>query len=98
NNLIQAIEREIGALQLEEKKLLAEIKRTAKTGNEAAIKVLARQLVRLTQQIANLQGSQAQMRGIATHTQVYVVRLWENPSKFNEKEVGSIEMILQDIK
>ncbi|XLT02912.1 hypothetical protein HN51_052263, partial [Arachis hypogaea] len=38
--LIPRIEREIGALQLEEKKLLAEIKRTAKTGNEAA-KVLA---------------------------------------------------------
>ncbi|XLR26814.1 hypothetical protein S83_054714 [Arachis hypogaea] len=65
----RGIEREIGALQLEEKKLLAEIKRTAKTGNEAATKVLARQLVRLRQQIANLQGSRAQMRGIATHTQ-----------------------------
>ncbi|KAK4281308.1 hypothetical protein QN277_012822 [Acacia crassicarpa] len=65
----RGIEKEIGALQLEEKKLLAEIKRTAKTGNEAATKVLARQLVRLRQQIANLQGSRAQMRGIATHTQ-----------------------------
>ncbi|KAB1223774.1 hypothetical protein CJ030_MR2G016641 [Morella rubra] len=52
-----------------EKKLVAEIKRTAKTGNEAATKILARQLVRLRQQIANLQGSRAQMRGIATHTQ-----------------------------
>ncbi|XP_061343423.1 vacuolar protein sorting-associated protein 2 homolog 3 isoform X2 [Gastrolobium bilobum] len=65
----RGIEREIGSLQLEEKKLVAEIKRTAKTGNEAATKVLARQLVRLRQQIANLQGSRAQMRGIATHTQ-----------------------------
>ncbi|CAL0326854.1 unnamed protein product [Lupinus luteus] len=65
----RGIEREIGGLQLEEKKLVAEIKRTAKTGNEAATKVLARQLVRLRQQIANLQGSRAQMRGIATHTQ-----------------------------
>ncbi|KAI9119017.1 hypothetical protein K1719_009692 [Acacia pycnantha] len=65
----RGIDKEIGALQLEEKKLLAEIKRTAKTGNEAATKVLARQLVRLRQQIANLQGSRAQMRGIATHTQ-----------------------------
>ncbi|XP_022868071.1 vacuolar protein sorting-associated protein 2 homolog 2-like [Olea europaea var. sylvestris] len=64
------IEREINALQLEEKKLVAEIKRTAKTGNDAATKILARQLVRLRQQIANLQGSRAQMRGIATHTQV----------------------------
>lgn len=68
-NATRGIEKEIGALQLEEKKLLAEIKRTAKTGNEAATKILARQLVRLRQQIANLQGSRAQMRGIATHTQ-----------------------------
>ncbi|KDP26509.1 hypothetical protein JCGZ_17667 [Jatropha curcas] len=68
-NATRGIEKEIGALQLEEKKLVAEIKRTAKTGNEAATKVLARQLIRLRQQIANLQGSRAQMRGIATHTQ-----------------------------
>ncbi|KAH0664747.1 hypothetical protein KY285_025953 [Solanum tuberosum] len=62
------IEKEISALQSEEKKLVAEIKRTAKTGNETATKVLARQLIRLRQQIANLQGSRAQMRGIAIHT------------------------------
>ncbi|KAG4928153.1 hypothetical protein JHK85_054639 [Glycine max] len=68
-NATRGIEKEIGALQLEEKKLVAEIKRTAKTGNEAATKILARQLIRLRQQIANLQGSRAQMRGIATHTQ-----------------------------
>lgn len=68
-NATRGIEREITALQLEEKKLVAEIKRTAKTGNEAATKILARQLVRLRQQIANLQSSRAQMRGIATHTQ-----------------------------
>ncbi|XP_062021502.1 vacuolar protein sorting-associated protein 2 homolog 3 [Rosa rugosa] len=68
-NATRGIEKEIGALQLEEKKLVAEIKRTAKTGNEAATKILARQLIRLRQQVANLQGSRAQMRGIATHTQ-----------------------------
>ncbi|XP_073054284.1 vacuolar protein sorting-associated protein 2 homolog 3-like [Primulina eburnea] len=68
-NATRGIEREIHTLQLEERKLVAEIKRTAKTGNEAATKVLACQLVRLRQQIANLQGSRAQMRGIATHTQ-----------------------------
>ncbi|KAL5561936.1 hypothetical protein UlMin_031683 [Ulmus minor] len=68
-NAARGIEREIGALQLEEKKLVAEIKRTAKTGNDAATKTLARQLVRLRQQITNLQGSRAQMRGVATHTQ-----------------------------
>lgn len=48
---------------------MAEIKKTAKTGNEAATKILARQLVRLRQQITNLQGSRAQIRGVATHTQ-----------------------------
>ncbi|KAM7521727.1 hypothetical protein LguiA_011629 [Lonicera macranthoides] len=68
-NATRGVEREITALQSEEKKLVAEIKRTAKTGNEGATKILARQLVRLRQQIANLQASRAQMRGIATHTQ-----------------------------
>ncbi|KAK6936503.1 Snf7 family, partial [Dillenia turbinata] len=59
-----------------EKKLVAEIKKTAKTGNEASLsfsnfvtqsatKILARQLLRIT----NLQGSCAQIRGVATHTQ-----------------------------
>ncbi|XP_058106430.1 vacuolar protein sorting-associated protein 2 homolog 2-like [Magnolia sinica] len=37
--------------------------------NDAAIRILARQLVRLRQQITNLQGSHAQIRGVATHTQ-----------------------------
>ncbi|KAI9197791.1 hypothetical protein LWI28_004602 [Acer negundo] len=65
----RGIEREIASLQLEEKKLVAEIKKTAKTGNEATTRILARQLVRLRQQITNLQGSRAQIRGVATHTQ-----------------------------
>jgi hypothetical protein len=37
---------------------------------QVATKILARQLIRLRQQISNLQGSRAQIRGIATHTQV----------------------------
>ncbi|KAJ0975768.1 hypothetical protein J5N97_017733 [Dioscorea zingiberensis] len=65
----RGVEREIAALQLEEKKLVAEIKQTAKKGNEAATRILARQLVRLRQQITNLQGTRAQIRGVATHTQ-----------------------------
>ncbi|KAH0941451.1 hypothetical protein HID58_001088 [Brassica napus] len=65
----RGIEREITSLQMEEKRLVAEIKKTAKTGNEAATKILARQLVRLRQQITNLQGSRAQIRGVTTHTQ-----------------------------
>ncbi|KAK4270855.1 hypothetical protein QN277_019623 [Acacia crassicarpa] len=65
----RGIEREIASLQMEEKKLVAEIKKEAKTGNEATTRILARQLVRLRQQITNLQGSRAQIRGVATHTQ-----------------------------
>jgi division protein CdvB (Snf7/Vps24/ESCRT-III family) len=38
--------------------------------NQVATKILAQQLIRLRQQIAKLQGSRAQMRGVATHTQV----------------------------
>ncbi|KAF7151309.1 hypothetical protein RHSIM_Rhsim02G0166600 [Rhododendron simsii] len=91
-NWVTGIEREIASLQMEEKKLVAEIKKTAKTGNEASLssflichnsqvcpkvtimrqaatRILARQLVRLRQQITNLQGSRAQIRGVATHTQ-----------------------------
>ncbi|XP_010906708.2 vacuolar protein sorting-associated protein 2 homolog 2 [Elaeis guineensis] len=65
----RGVEREIAALQMEEKKLVAEIKKTAKTGNEPATRILARQLIRLRQQITNLQGTRAQIRGVATHTQ-----------------------------
>ncbi|KAG6434546.1 hypothetical protein SASPL_106184 [Salvia splendens] len=68
----RGIEKEINTLQLEEKKLVAEIKRTAKTGNDVCCNLNSCTLVnpRLRQQIANLQSSRAQMRGIATHTQV----------------------------
>ncbi|KAG1368459.1 vacuolar protein sorting-associated protein 2 [Cocos nucifera] len=65
----RGIEREIASLQMEEKKLVAEIKKTAKTGNEPATRILARQLIRLRQQITNLQGMRAQIRGVATHAQ-----------------------------
>lgn len=40
---------------------------------QAATRILARQLVRLRQQITNLQGSRAQIRGVATHTQVTIL-------------------------
>ncbi|MQM15684.1 hypothetical protein Taro_048633 [Colocasia esculenta] len=36
---------------------------------EAATRILARQLIRLRQQITNLQGTRAQIRGVAAHTQ-----------------------------
>ena len=46
---------------------------------QAATKILARELIRLRQQIAKLQGSRAQVRGVATHTQVGTLLV--NPSQ-----------------
>nr|VDC60112.1 unnamed protein product [Brassica rapa] len=64
----RGIEREISSLQLEEKRLVAEIKKTAKTGNEATRFSPFTSFI-LRQQITNLQGSRAQIRGVTTHTQ-----------------------------
>ncbi|GFS43087.1 SNF7 family protein [Actinidia rufa] len=47
----------------------AQAKEKCQLPPEAATRILARQLVRLRQQITNLQGSRAQIRGVATHTQ-----------------------------
>ncbi|WOL08090.1 hypothetical protein Cni_G16842 [Canna indica] len=98
-NATRGMEREIATLQLEEKKLVAEIKRTAKTGNEAATKILARQLIRLRQQISNLQGSRAQLRGIATHTQaMYATTSVAAGMKGASKAMGAMNKQMQPAK
>jgi hypothetical protein len=55
------------ALKREEQKLILEIKAAAKTNNQAAMRVLAKSLVRLRGQMAKLQGSQANLRGVSTN-------------------------------
>ncbi|KAM3374969.1 vacuolar protein sorting-associated protein 2 3-like [Capsicum galapagoense] len=57
------IDKEISALQSEEQKLVAEIKRSAET-NKTATKVLERQVLNLTDQVTILQASRAQMSSI----------------------------------
>ncbi|KAF6153126.1 hypothetical protein GIB67_034848 [Kingdonia uniflora] len=77
---LEGIEREIASLQLESyiatndvrrRNLLRRLRRQQKLEmrQQAATRILARQLVRLRQQITKLQGSRAQIRGVATHTQ-----------------------------
>ncbi|KAK1305047.1 hypothetical protein QJS10_CPB11g01397 [Acorus calamus] len=51
------------------KEALRTSKREMMVATRGSNKILARQLVRLRQQITNLQGSRAQIRGVATHTQ-----------------------------
>ncbi|PNH09542.1 Vacuolar protein sorting-associated protein 2 3 [Tetrabaena socialis] len=60
------VDREVVALRREEEKLIREIKAAAKAGNTPATRVLAKSLVRLRSQVAKLQGSSAQLKGIGT--------------------------------
>lgn len=64
------IDREIVALKREEEKLIREIKAAATKNNQAAVRVLAKSLVRLRGQITKLQGSSAQLRGVSTNLTV----------------------------
>lgn len=61
------LDRELLALKREEQKLILEIKAAAKTNNQAAMRVLAKSLVRLRGQMAKLQGSSANLRGVSTN-------------------------------
>eukprot|EP00270_Netrium_digitus_P020244 TRINITY_DN8271_c0_g2_i1.p1 TRINITY_DN8271_c0_g2~~TRINITY_DN8271_c0_g2_i1.p1 ORF type:complete len:208 (-),score=56.43 TRINITY_DN8271_c0_g2_i1:285-908(-) len=65
----RGVEREVQKLQAEEKKLMAEIKRTAKAGDTASARLLAKELVRLRGQIARMNGATATMKGLATRAQ-----------------------------
>ncbi|GAX73797.1 hypothetical protein CEUSTIGMA_g1248.t1 [Chlamydomonas eustigma] len=60
------IQREIIALQLQEKKMIAEIKAAAQKGNQQVLNVHAKSLVRLRSQIAKLQASNARLKGISS--------------------------------
>ncbi|WZZ11650.1 hypothetical protein YC2023_097571 [Brassica napus] len=73
--MLQESKKEIASLQSEEKKL-SRLKETAKTGNEVGSDWSATDPAK--EQTANLQGSRAQMRGLATHTQakaLHILRL-----------------------
>ncbi|OMJ68270.1 hypothetical protein SteCoe_34336 [Stentor coeruleus] len=61
---IREIERERLKLQNEEKKLIAEIKRMAKTGNVGPVKVMAKDLVRLRRHVAKFYDMKSQISGI----------------------------------
>ncbi|KAF3596377.1 hypothetical protein DY000_02024476 [Brassica cretica] len=65
---------------------------------EAATKILARQLVRLRQQITNLQGSRAQIRGVTTHTQaLYASTSISSGMKGATKAMVAMNKVLDEI-
>eukprot|EP00879_Flechtneria_rotunda_P029073 GHRR01031337.1.p1 GENE.GHRR01031337.1~~GHRR01031337.1.p1 ORF type:complete len:194 (+),score=73.04 GHRR01031337.1:595-1176(+) len=61
------LDREIIALKREEEKLIRDIKAAAKTNNQAAMKILAKSLIRLRGQITKLHGSAANLKGVSTN-------------------------------
>ena len=52
------------ALKREEAKIIRDIKAAAKQGNQPAMKILAKSLVRLRGQVTKLQSSSAQLQGV----------------------------------
>lgn len=66
---IRDIERERQQLQTQEKKLIAEIKKTAKAGQMSAVRVMAKDLIRTRHQITKFYGLKSQLQGISLRIQ-----------------------------
>lgn len=66
---IREMDREKNALQQQEKKLVAEIKKTAKTGQMGAVKVMARDLIRTKHSITKFNGLKSQLQSVSLRIQ-----------------------------
>lgn len=66
---IREIERERQSLQSQEKKLIVEIKKTAKQGQMGAVKVMAKDLIRTRHQITKFYALKSQLQGVALRIQ-----------------------------
>ena len=69
------LEREVLMLKREEAKLVKDIKLAAKRGDAPTTKVLARSLVRLRHQVAQIHASAAQLRGVRSSMTVCALSL-----------------------
>lgn len=66
---IREIERERQGLQTQEKKLIAEIKKSAKQGQMGAVKVMAKDLIRTRHQITKFYALKSQLQGVSLRIQ-----------------------------
>ncbi|KAG6545118.1 hypothetical protein Mapa_013443 [Marchantia paleacea] len=66
---IREIERERQSLQTQEKKLITEIKKTAKQGQMGAVRVMAKDLIRTRHQITKFYGLKSQLQGVSLRIQ-----------------------------
>ncbi|PPD95703.1 hypothetical protein GOBAR_DD07259 [Gossypium barbadense] len=69
---IREIERERQGLQTQEKKLIAEIKKSAKQGQMGAVKVMAKDLIRTRHQIEKFFKLKSQLQGVSLRIQMEV--------------------------
>ncbi|MBA0701448.1 hypothetical protein Goari_022934 [Gossypium aridum] len=69
---IREIERERQGLQTQEKKLIAEIKKSAKQGQMGAVKVMAKDLIRTRHQIEKFYKLKSQLQGVSLRIQMEV--------------------------
>ncbi|GJN09857.1 hypothetical protein PR202_ga27903 [Eleusine coracana subsp. coracana] len=69
---IRDIERERQGLQAQEKKLITEIKKTAKEGQMGAVKVMAKDLIRTRHQITKFYQLKSQLQGVSLRVQVAI--------------------------
>ncbi|KAK1264519.1 hypothetical protein QJS04_geneDACA011238 [Acorus gramineus] len=77
---IREIERERQGLQSQEKKLIMEIKKTAKQGQMGAVKVMAKDLIRTRHQITKFYALKSQLQGVSLRIQV--VMWYEHMQQF----------------
>nr|DAD44316.1 TPA_asm: hypothetical protein HUJ06_002546 [Nelumbo nucifera] len=66
---IREIERERQGLQAQEKKLIAEIKKSAKQGQMGAVRIMAKDLIRTRHQIEKFYKLKSQLQGVALRIQ-----------------------------
>ncbi|PWA85343.1 SNF7 family protein [Artemisia annua] len=66
---IREIERERQGLQIQEKKLIVEIKKSAKQGQMGAVKVMAKDLIRTRHQIDKFYRLKSQLQGVSLRIQ-----------------------------
>lgn len=66
---IRDLERERQGLQAQEKKLIVEIKKTAKQNQMGAVRVMAKDLIRTRHQITKFYGLKSQLQGVSLRIQ-----------------------------
>ncbi|GJP32213.1 hypothetical protein CLOM_g16809 [Closterium sp. NIES-68] len=66
---IRELDRERAQLQLQEKKLVADIKKSAKQGQMGAVRVMAKDLIRTRHQVTKFYGLKSQLQGVSLRIQ-----------------------------